>query len=603
MELFLKEFFGYDSFKKDQKEIIQSLSEGHDVFVSMNTSYGKSLCYQFGPLYKRFKDGTGTALVVSPLISLMEDQVNSLNEKFLIDKNGYLVKNNNKSTFERIMLKNCACFLGSAQNNHQVEKDAINGYYALVYLTPEKYLSFIKESFHKDLFMTSIAIDEAHCVIDWAEFRPEYDTIKRYEDVPIIALTASATPIIMGKIIKSLNLDPIIYKGSFNRHNLEYSSILKTNLKNDINIIKEICSSNDGPTIIYCQKRTTVNQIVSLLDNSSGYHAGMSLSMRKKVLDDFMNDNVKYIVATIAFGLGINKSNVRNVIHYGLPKNMESFYQETGRGGRDQNKCKCILFWSYSDIYISPDNSRKEMLNYVVSKVCRRKLINGHFDQKYEKCMNDDVPCENCNENCNKNLIKYETKDFTNDVRILIKKVNDTGSRYGLLKIVTEISDNIIIYKNKKDNLNYWKALHRLCQDNNFLVKSGTEYPIFKITKESSEFLKNNDTKLIWTFNNDILKKTSTTPFKKTSTTSEKTSEKKTSTNGYSINSEKIKSLKQLRMNLSNGAKCYQVFTDEMLNVLIEKEPKTIEELSSIKGFGPIRIEKYGKPLINFFQK
>ena len=391
----LKEHFGFDTFKSNQENIIKSLLQGNNVFVLMPTGGGKSLCYQLPSLIME-----GTAIVISPLIALMKNQVDAI--RHMSQNDGV------------------AHFINSSLTRSQVEKvksDIKNGITKLLYVAPE---SLTKESnieFLKSIKISFYAVDEAHCISEWGhDFRPEYRKIRpiinNIGEAPIIALTATATEKVATDIKKNLAImDAITYKSSFNRPNLYYEIRPKTK-DVDKDIIKYIKQGTPRSGIIYCLSRKKVEELAEVLRTNNikaeAYHAGMDAATRSKTQDDFLMERINVIVATIAFGMGIDKPDVRFVIHYDIPKSLEGYYQETGRAGRDGGEGRCIAFYSRKDLkklekfmegkpVAEQDIGRqllKETAAYAESSLCRRKLLLHYFGETYEKdnCGN----CDNC---------------------------------------------------------------------------------------------------------------------------------------------------------------------------------------------------------------
>lgn len=402
----LKEHFGFDTFKSNQENIIKSLLQGNNVFVLMPTGGGKSLCYQLPSLIME-----GTAIVISPLIALMKNQVDAI--RHMSQNDGV------------------AHFINSSLTRSQVEKvksDIKNGITKLLYVAPE---SLTKESnieFLKSIKISFYAVDEAHCISEWGhDFRPEYRKIRpiinNIGEAPIIALTATATEKVATDIKKNLAImDAITYKSSFNRPNLYYEIRPKTK-DVDKDIIKYIKQGTPRSGIIYCLSRKKVEELAEVLRTNNikaeAYHAGMDAATRSKTQDDFLMERINVIVATIAFGMGIDKPDVRFVIHYDIPKSLEGYYQETGRAGRDGGEGRCIAFYSRKDLkklekfmegkpVAEQDIGRqllKETAAYAESSLCRRKLLLHYFGETYEK-----DNCGNC-DNCLHPKEKVEAKD------------------------------------------------------------------------------------------------------------------------------------------------------------------------------------------------
>ena len=391
----LKEFFGFDSFKAEQERIIMHLTGGDNAFVLMPTGGGKSLCYQLPALVME-----GTAIVISPLIALMKNQVDAIR--------GFVSGNDG-----------IAHFLNSSLNKAQlaeVRNDLLSGATKLLYVAPESLTKAENIALLKEIKISFYAVDEAHCISEWGhDFRPEYRRIRNIiEDIgkaPIIALTATATPKVQSDILKNLGMpDATVFKSSFNRANLYYELRDKTDPKKDI--IKFIRQNPGKSGIIYCLSRKKVEELAELLNingiKAAPYHAGLDAKTRADNQDAFLMEEIDVIVATIAFGMGIDKPDVRFVIHYDIPKSIEGYYQETGRAGRDGQEGKCIAFYSYKDIQklekfmqgkpVAEQENGKQLLMetvaYAESNSCRRKLLLNYFGEEYteENC----GACDNC---------------------------------------------------------------------------------------------------------------------------------------------------------------------------------------------------------------
>jgi ATP-dependent DNA helicase RecQ len=425
----LKQVFGYSRFRGNQEAVISNLMAGKNTFCIMPTGAGKSLCYQLPAIVK-----DGTAIVISPLIALMKNQVDQLNAfginaKFL---NSTLTKS----------------------EMNKVKKETLAGDVKLLYVAPESLTKEENVEFLKEASISFAAVDEAHCISEWGhDFRPEYRRIKSIldsiGDLPMIALTATATPKVQLDIKKNLGMDDAnLFLSSFNRKNLYYEIRPKVHAKKQL--IKFIKDNKGKSGIIYCLSRRKVEEIAALLQvndvRAAPYHAGLDPAVRVKNQDDFLNEEVEVIVATIAFGMGIDKPDVRFVIHYDTPKSLEGYYQETGRAGRDGLEGNCVLFYRYSDIIklekfqkdktvTERENAKlllDEMSSFAESSVCRRKQLLHYFGEKYDE--------SNCGKTMWCDICKYPPDKYEGESHVLtvLQTVKDTEERFGL-KHLTDV--------------------------------------------------------------------------------------------------------------------------------------------------------------------
>ena len=583
----LQQYFGYDSFRLEQSNAVENVIAKKDTFVLMPTGGGKSLCYQVPALVL-----DGTAVVISPLIALMKDQVDALRVNGI--SASYI--NSSMSSFEQ----------------NETLNQLKNGKLKLLYVAPEK-LSSENGAFLemlKDVDISLFAVDEAHCVSHWGhDFRPDYlflNGIKsQFPNVPIIALTASADEITRKDICKQLNLqNPLVLISSFDRANIKYFVQPKQSVLQ--NIIQYLNEHPDDSGIIYCLSRKGTEEMSNKLRengiNSQFYHAGINSVERAKVQEDFLKDNIRVMVATIAFGMGIDKSNVRFVIHADLPKNIESYYQETGRAGRDGLPSEAILFYSYADVIklkrfamiegneVQSDlmlQKLQQMADFAEMQKCRRQYLMEYFGEIHDG---------NCN-SCDYCLSEFETWDATTDSQKLLSAIFRLKERYGKNLIIdflrgsngTKITDymrSLPTYGigNNHDK-HYWQNLIRQLLINGFLSESNEEFSVLKLNEESKQ----------------ILFKRKKVEFKKVKdhakTVIVEEMENDYSTPDFDSHQDLFTELRTLRREIAERENVppYVIFSDATLLELSTFLPNSKEDLDQISGFGAFKIEKYGE--------
>lgn len=632
----LKEIFGFDNFRGEQEKIIKSVVSGKNTFVIMPTGAGKSLCYQLPATVLE-----GTAIVISPLIALMKNQVDQLS--------AYGVN---------------AQFLNSTLNKsemNRVKNDVINGVCKLLYIAPESLTKEDNLEFLKKAKISFVAVDEAHCISEWGhDFRPEYRKIKDIienidNSLPIIALTATATPKVQLDIKKSLNMDDsVIFKTSFNRANLYYEVRPKQNAKKQL--IKFVSQNKGKSGIVYCLSRKKVEEIAELL-NVNGfkalpYHAGLDSDIRMKNQDAFLNENCDIVVATIAFGMGIDKPDVRFVVHYDAPKSLEGYYQETGRGGRDGLDGTCLMFYALDDItklekfnkdknVTERDNAKAllmEMVAYSSLGVCRRRQLLSYFGEQTEK---DCGFCDNC---------KKPTKTFKGkeEVELVINTILKTEQRFSanhIADVLTgnskdnpaivsyehdkleyfgkglkyfdledkfedeeeeEDEDTIVVNKKPKADVNAdgrlsasdkWVSIIRQLMVFGYLEKDIDNYGVVKVSKKGSEYLKD---PYVITFHEDH-------DLNETEGSGEDELQQTSGNAGGSGASDQalLELLKSLRKKIAKEKNVppYVVFQDPSLEEMATTYPSNANELAQVNGVGMGKVQKFGKPFLDLINK
>jgi ATP-dependent DNA helicase RecQ len=589
----LKEVFGYNQFRGTQEAIINNILAGKNTFVIMPTGAGKSLCYQLPAIIM-----PGTAIVISPLIALMKNQVDQLNA-----------------------LGVNAQFLNSTLTKAEitkVKKETLSGEVKLLYVAPESLTKEDTISFLIKSKISFIAIDEAHCISEWGhDFRPEYRRIRTIiealgNNLPIIALTATATPKVQIDIQKNLQMEEAsLFKSSFNRKNLYYEVRPKVHTKKQL--IKYVHSHKGKSGIVYCLSRKKVEEIAELLKvndiNALPYHAGLDPHVRIANQDAFLNEDCDVIVATIAFGMGIDKPDVRFVIHYDTPKSLEGYYQETGRGGRDGLEGNCLMFYSYNDILklekfnkdksvTERDNARhllQEMSAYAESSVCRRKQLLHYFGEFVEK------DCGFC-DNCIKPKERFEAE---NEVLMALKTVVQTEERFGINHLSAVITgneneytrsynhDKLEMYGAGKDRKpEFWNSVFRQILLAEYLEKDIDSYGILKITRKGLDFIANPES-IILSKDHDFSEEANSGDVEK----------EVVSVKAY--DPALFDQLKSLRKKLAKEKNLppYVIFQDPSLEEMATVYPTTKDELSHINGVGAGKVTKFGKPFLDLITK
>ena len=594
----LKKYFGFSTFKGRQEDIISTLLEGRDVFVLMPTGGGKSLCYQLPALMSE-----GTAIVVSPLIALMKNQVDAVNGLFSEEGIAHVLNSSlNKSQTKTVM------------------EDIRSGKTKLLYVAPE---SLIKEEyldFLKEVKISFFAIDEAHCISEWGhDFRPEYRNLKliidRIANVPVIALTATATPKVQDDIQKTLGMtDAVVFKESFNRANLFYEVRPKVDI--DKEIVKFIHQNKGKSGIVYCLSRKKVEEFAQLLQvngiNALPYHAGLDAKSRVANQDKFLMEDVDVIVATIAFGMGIDKPDVRFVIHYDIPKSLEGYYQETGRAGRDGGEGHCLAFYDPKDIdklekflaqkSVSEREIGMQLLNEVVgyaeTSMSRRQYLLYYFGEEFDPIHG--AGAKMCDNSVNPPVLKDASKDLKlileliktleekfrvkDLIAVLMGKENPTTKSY-------KLENSPYFGKGKEHTDNYWKSILRQALVQTFIRKDIETYGILKLTKKGLDFLsgKEMEFKIAEDREYDL----------------EQVTEQVQVQSGGGLDENLFNQLKDLRKKVAkkHGVPPYTVFMDPSLEDMTMQYPTTMQEIAKIYGVSEGKARKYGEEFVKFIAK
>lgn len=590
----LKQYFGFESFKGDQEKIIRNVLNGNNTFVLMPTGGGKSLCYQLPSLIME-----GTAIVVSPLIALMKNQVdviNGMSEKVGVAH--YLNSSLNKAAID------------------QVKKDIRSGLTKLLYVAPESLTKEEYVEFLKTVKISFYAIDEAHCISEWGhDFRPEYRRIRpiinHIGNAPVIALTATATDKVRTDIKKSLGImDATEFKSSFNRPNLYYEVRPKT-AEIDRDIVKFIRQNSDKSGIIYCLSRKKVEELAAVLQanniKAAAYHAGFDSATRSATQDDFLMERIDVIVATIAFGMGIDKPDVRFVIHYDIPKSLEGYYQETGRAGRDGGEGKCIAFFSHKDLRklekfmegkpVAEQDIGRQLLQetaaYAESSVCRRKMLLHYFGEEYAK-----DNCGNC-DNCLHPKVKIDgTKELVIVLRAIKALKEDFRQEYVIDFVKGRDTDDIREHKHdllvefgegEKCDIKMWNPVIRQAIIAGFLKKDVENYGVLKLTSDGLEYLKHPKTFMVV----------------KDAEFGEEEEEASCDKPTAALDPVLYKMLVDLRKETSRklGIPPYIIFQDVSLEQMATVYPITLDELKNIQGVGVGKANRYGKEFVALIKR